>query len=92
MDLGAGDGLVGKALQVRGFKHMTAVDFSQPMLDLAEKRGCYKKLIRADLQKPLPFEAESFDVLVCTGVTTYISKTAQKPQIEPYNCKHGPPL
>ena len=39
-----------------------------------ESRGCYAKLVRADLLKELPFEKDMFDILVSTAVTTYLGK------------------
>jgi predicted TPR repeat methyltransferase len=72
LDLGTGDGLTGWALAKRGFSDITGVDFSEQMLKEAAKRGCYGELKLADLLQPLPFDEESFDVLICTGVTSML--------------------
>ena len=77
LDLGCGDGLTGLALSKRGWKRLTAVDFSQPMLDKSAKRGIYDELKQADLMEKLPFEDNSFDLVISTAVTTYISKLNQ---------------
>ena len=74
LDLGCGDGLTGEALLKRGFKDLTAVDFSAPMIKKSQERGCYKSLKQADLLQPLPFEGSQFDLVISTAVTTYLSK------------------
>lgn len=44
------------------------------MLDKCKERGLYKELLRADLLETLPFGDASFDLIVSTAVTTYISE------------------
>jgi predicted TPR repeat methyltransferase len=73
LDLGCGNGLCGDALFKRGFGHVVGADISQKSLDVAKTRNCYKSLVRADLLQELPFEANSFDYLICVGVTSYLS-------------------
>ena len=74
LDLGCGDGLTGKALYRRGFTDLTGVDFSEPMMEKARARHVYKEVRKVDLLKELPFQDNEFDILVSTGVTTYLGK------------------
>ncbi len=75
LDLGCGNGLVGAALAKRGFTNITGADISRASLDIAENRGCYKSLHQADLLQPLSiFEDNTFDLLICVGTTSYLSK------------------
>ena len=72
LDVGCGDGLVAEALLTRGFSNIVGTDISQKMVQLAAKKNIYKSVFQADLMKPLALENNSFDVLTCVGVTTYI--------------------
>ena len=73
LDVGCGTGLVGKALRARGCAaRMVGLDISQTSLRVARQTGCYDVLEPADLQQPLGFEDNAFDVLVCAGVMTYL--------------------
>lgn len=74
LDLGCGDGLVGLSLQKKGFQDLTGIDFSETMLEKAKLRGCYKELKQVDLLKELPFQQDSFDLVISVGVTTYLSE------------------
>ena len=71
LDAGCGTGLVGQALKELGFTKMDALDYSREMLDEAEKKGVYQKCVQADLSKPLNFEDNAYDAIVCTGTFTY---------------------
>lgn len=70
MDAGCGTGLVGIELKKYGYSNIEGVDFSQHMLDLVPP-GIYKKIKKIDLNKPLEFEANIFDVIMCVGTFTY---------------------
>ena len=75
LDLCCGNGLVGEAICKRGSKaKITGLDISQKSLDVASKRGCYHDLFQADLLKKLPFEANTFDFVLCIGSTSYLGK------------------
>ena len=75
LDLGCGAGLCGEALSKRGAnRKITGLDISQKSLDVAAKRGCYVKLVKADLLMKLPLEADTFDFLMCVGTTSYLGK------------------
>ena len=70
IDVGCGSGLVGKALQEEGFRHIDGTDLSQGMIVEAHKTGAYQTLIGwQDLNHPLPFFLHGqYDLTVCCGV------------------------
>ena len=70
LDAGCGTGLVGIELKKYGYSNIEGVDFSQSMLDLVP-RGTYKKIEKIDLNKPLKFKDNMYDVLMCVGTFTY---------------------
>ena len=70
LDAGCGTGLVGIELQKNGFSNIDGVDLSQNMLDLVPK-GIYKKIKKIDLNKPLKFKTNMYDVVMCVGTFTY---------------------
>ena len=79
IDLGCGDGALGDALLKRGFRDICGTDISQSMINIAETKGCYNQLKKADLLKPLPFADNQFDLLVTAGVTTYLGTLQSYP-------------
>jgi len=70
LDAGCGTGLVGIELKKYGYSNIEGVDFSQSMLDLVPQ-GIYKKIEKIDLNKPLKFKDNMYDVLICVGTFTY---------------------
>ena len=70
LDAGCGTGLVGIELKKYDYSNIEGVDFSQHMLDLVPP-DIYKKIKKIDLNKPLEFEANIFDVIMCVGTFTY---------------------
>jgi len=70
LDAGCGTGLVGIELKKCGYSNIEGVDFSQNMLNLIPK-GIYKKIEKVDLNKPLKFENNKYDVVMCVGTFTY---------------------
>lgn len=56
VDLGCGTGLSGEALAAHRFTIIDGVDLSRDMLDQAEAKGIYRRLIQADLSDRLPIE------------------------------------
>ncbi|HTV53226.1 MAG TPA: class I SAM-dependent methyltransferase, partial [Steroidobacteraceae bacterium] len=48
-------------------------DISVASLRLAARKGIYRSLVHADLLRPLPFSADTFDAAICVGVLSYIS-------------------
>ena len=71
--------MCGDALSKRGASgKITGLDISQKSLDVAVKRGCYEKLMKADLLLKLPLPANTFDYLMCIGTTSYLGKYVQQ--------------
>ena len=70
LDAGCGTGLVGIELKKCGYSDIDGVDFSQDMLDLVPQ-DIYKKIEKVDLNKPLKFKANMYDVVMCVGTFTY---------------------
>lgn len=82
LDVGCGTGLVGGALREAGAGgRLIGVDLSAASLAVAERREfgggrVYDEVSTADLQQPLAFADDTFDVAVCVGVLTYLPDTA----------------
>ena len=64
LDLGCGKGRVSRLALERGASATTGVDVSEAMLETAAASLPSARWVRADAQH-LPFEAASFDVVVC---------------------------
>lgn len=76
LDVGCGTGMVGQALRAAGCEaELTGLDISQESLRVAQESGHYAALQSADLQQPLPVHDDSYDVVVCVGVMTYLPDT-----------------
>ncbi len=71
LDAGCGTGLVGEELVKRGYSAIDALDYSREMLDEAERKKIYRCHLQADLSKPLDFEENAYDAVVCAGTFTY---------------------
>lgn len=71
LDVGCGTGLAGQQLADRGFSHLDGVDLSAEMLAKAEARGVYRRLIRADLTRPLGLPRAGYDAIVSAGTFTH---------------------
>jgi len=70
LDAGCGTGLVGIELKKYGYSNIEGVDFSQSMLDLVPQ-NIYKKIEKIDLNKPLKFKNNIYDIVMCVGTFTY---------------------
>ena len=70
LDAGCGTGLVGIELKKYSYSNIEGVDFSQSMLDLVPQ-NIYKKIEKIDLNKPLKFKNNIYDVVMCVGTFTY---------------------
>ena len=70
LDAGCGTGLVGIELKKCAYSNIDGVDFSQNMLDLIPE-GIYQKIEKVDLNKPLKFNTDMYDVVMCVGTFTY---------------------
>ena len=76
LDAGCGTGLVGIELKKYGYSNIEGVDFSQSMLDLVPQ-NIYKKIEKIDLNKPLKFKNNIYDIVTCVGTFTYGHVKAQ---------------
>ncbi len=72
LDAGCGTGLTGKALYLAGYENISGIDISATSLNKADQLNVYSSLLPHDLQKPLPFDENNYDALICIGVLTYI--------------------
>jgi len=70
LDAGCGTGLVGIELKKYDYSNIEGVDFSQSMLDLIPQ-NIYQKIEKIDLNKPLIFKNNIYDVVMCVGTFTY---------------------
>jgi len=70
LDAGCGTGLVGIELKKYSYLNIEGIDFSQSMLDLVPQ-NIYKKIEKIDLNKPLKFKNNIYDVVMCVGTFTY---------------------
>ena len=70
LDAGCGTGLVGEILFKNSFRNIEGIDFSQEMLDIANRKNFYQSLKLADLTKKLDYENDSFDAIICAGTFT----------------------
>ena len=71
LDAGCGTGLVGERfgdLVSQGLVELYGGDLSSGMLEVAKSKNIYADLQIVNLQKPLPYDAESFDSITCSGV------------------------
>jgi len=71
LDVGCGTGLAGAELARRGFTAIDGLDYSAEMLAVAGERGIYRKLIEADLNKPLDLPDAAWDAAICSGTFTH---------------------
>jgi len=76
IDLGCGTGEIGQALHKKGFTTLSGADISEGMIEIAEQKGVYSTLKKANLLHQLPFEDESFDCAISSAVTTYLDPSA----------------
>jgi len=83
LDSGCGTGVNGEVLRSKGVVDwLSGVDISPASLDWIRRRktGVYNNLVVANLEdvatKPLPFAADTFDAIVCTGVLAYVQNYA----------------
>ncbi|MFP4518519.1 MAG: class I SAM-dependent DNA methyltransferase [Oceanicaulis sp.] len=71
LDAGCGTGLAGVELAERGYKTIDGMDLSPDMLDVARKKGAYRKLQTEDMTKPLSYDSDTYDAVVCVGTFTH---------------------
>lgn len=73
LDMACGTGLVGQALNEKGFTNIQGCDISEKMLEVASAKDVYKSLDQVELgQKdfietfPIPYKSR-FDFITCAG-------------------------
>jgi len=76
IDLGCGTGEIGQALHKKGFTTLSGADISEGMIEIAEQKGVYTTIKKANLLQQLPFEEGSFDCAISSAVTTYLDPSA----------------
>jgi ubiquinone/menaquinone biosynthesis C-methylase UbiE len=73
LDAGCGTGRhLGPLLRTRS--NPVGVDFSRGMLDIARRNYPEVPLALADLQRPLPFENERFDAVLCALIGEHLNE------------------
>ena len=70
LDAGCGSGLVGIEMKKNGYTNIDGVDLSQDMINLIPK-DIYQNIEIADLNKPIKFENNKYDLVMCVGTFTY---------------------
>lgn len=70
LDAGCGTGLVGVYLAEKGVESIDGLDYSQDMLDEAAEKKCYRRLLQADLNRPLDIPSDHYGATVCVGTFT----------------------
>ena len=71
LDAGCGTGLAGEELAKLGFKTMDGMDISPDMLDLAREKGVFRDLKVQDMTKPLDYDTDAYDAVICVGTFTH---------------------
>jgi ubiquinone/menaquinone biosynthesis C-methylase UbiE len=75
LDVGVGTGLLAeKFKKINPSCHITGIDISQKMINRALKKGVLDDAVKIDFQKNgIPFDDETFDVVVSSGVFELLS-------------------
>lgn len=71
LDVGAGTGLVAQNIPIKSGIEMDALDLSAEMLEAAARKGLYRKLVEADLTRPLPLADNTYGAIVSAGTFTH---------------------
>jgi len=71
LDVGCGTGLLAGCLRTQGFNRIDGLDYSAPMLAVAQREGRIDEAFLCDLNQRLEMEAECYDLLVSTGTFTH---------------------
>ena len=77
LDVGCGTGLLASCLRTQGFHRVDGLDYSAPMLAVAQREGRIDEAFLRDLNERLEMEAECYDLLVSTGTFTHGHVTAE---------------
>ena len=71
LDVGCGTGLLASSLRAQGFNRVDGLDYSVPMLAVAQREGRIDEAFLRDLNERLEMGAECYDMLVSTGTFTH---------------------
>ena len=71
LDVGCGTGLLANSLRAHGFNRVDGLDYSAPMLAVAQREGRIDEAFLRDLNEGLDMGAECYDMLVSTGTFTH---------------------
>ncbi|MBI2600221.1 class I SAM-dependent methyltransferase [Candidatus Daviesbacteria bacterium] len=74
LDLGCGKGAFGDLVNNEGKYQITGADIFQPYLKICKSGGKYKKVMKVDLIKKLPFDDKSFDMVVSLQTVEHLDK------------------
>jgi predicted TPR repeat methyltransferase len=71
LDVGCGTGLLADSLREQGFNQIDGLDYSAPMLAVAQREGRIDEAFLRDLNERLTMGADCYDLLVSTGTFTH---------------------
>lgn len=71
LDVGCGTGLLANSLRTQGFHRIDGLDYSAPMLAVAQREGRIDEAFLRDLNEGLEMGAECYDMLASTGTFTH---------------------
>ena len=71
LDVGAGTGVLAKALLQRGNFSIEATDISEAMLEVAKSKNIYERCFWSDLTKQIPVANCSYNGVVSSGTFTH---------------------
>ena len=71
LDVGCGTGLLANSLRANGFDRVDGLDYSAPMLSVAQREGRIDKAFLRNLNEKLEIGAECYDILASTGTFTH---------------------
>ena len=70
LDVGCGTGLVAEQLKEQGYQKISGLDISSCMLEQAEEKNVYQKLICSPLEEISREHQKEYDIAVCVGTFT----------------------
>ena len=71
LDVGCGTGLLANSLRSYGFNRVDGLDYSAPMLSVAQREGRIDKAFLRDLNERLGVGEKCYDILASTGTFTH---------------------